>query len=279
MHFREVGSYFETNALVRDLAGRMFHWAPPRAVAERFREFRASMVPPNHLTWYSARLDIEYSGRENLQFNRPDEPKWITPPPPEAYQEELRKAGSTEGMPDWLLARLNESADQETEIPPPTNDVFAVVFEPKGNHVLVSKPSPLTPPEQEHVVQNACEALGREAPAGWQQIRFAFYSTVGIDSGRFEVMAQDWSEVKLAPPDERHGPARRPADGDVRRGQRKLVHRQDRDQPSRKLLHRVRLRRRAGLQATAAGRRVRPRFRALPALGREHARLAATEAG
>lgn len=138
MHFREVGSYFETNALVRDLAGRMFHWAPPRAVAERFREFRASMVPPNHLTWYSARLDIEYSGRENLQFNRPDEPKWITPPPPEAYQEELRKAGSTEGMPDWLLARLNESADQETEIPPPTNDVFAVVFEPKGNHVLVS---------------------------------------------------------------------------------------------------------------------------------------------
>lgn len=50
------------------------------------------------------------------------------------------------------------------------------------------------------MVQNACAALGREAPAGWQQIRFAFYSTVGIDSGRFEVMAQDWSEVKLAPP-------------------------------------------------------------------------------
>ncbi|MEJ3659088.1 hypothetical protein WEH80_39635 [Actinomycetes bacterium KLBMP 9759] len=111
VHFREIGSYFETNALVRDLAGRMFQWSPPRAVAERFREFRASMVPPNHINWYSARLDIEYSGRENLQFNRPDEPKWSTLPPAVAYQEELRKAGSTQGMPDWLLARLEESDD------------------------------------------------------------------------------------------------------------------------------------------------------------------------
>lgn len=66
----------------------------------------------------------------------------------------------------------------------------------------MSEPGPLSQPEQEDVVQSAYEALVREAPVGWRQIRFGFEfcSTVGIDSARFEVMAQDWSEVKLAPP-------------------------------------------------------------------------------
>ncbi|MET8757344.1 hypothetical protein [Lentzea sp. NPDC004782] len=64
----------------------------------------------------------------------------------------------------------------------------------------MSEPGPLSPPEQEEVVQNVCAALVGEAPAGWQQIRFEFYSTVGIDSARFEITAEDGSEVKLAPP-------------------------------------------------------------------------------
>ena len=107
VQFREVGDHAECTALVRDLAGRMFQWAPPQAVTERFRETRQSMTGPQ-TTWYSARLDVEYSGRENLQFNRTDEPQWITPPPPEAYQEELRRAGSADVVPDWLRARLDE---------------------------------------------------------------------------------------------------------------------------------------------------------------------------
>lgn len=64
----------------------------------------------------------------------------------------------------------------------------------------MSEPGPFSPPEQEEVVQNACAALVREAPVGWRQIRFEFYSTFGIDSARFGVTAQDGSEVELAPP-------------------------------------------------------------------------------
>ena len=107
--FREIGDHVETTALVHDLTGRMFQWAPPPAVAERFREVRQSMAGPR-TTWCTARLDVEYSGRENLTFNRMEEPKWITPPPPEAYQEELRRVGSIAALPDWLRARLDESA-------------------------------------------------------------------------------------------------------------------------------------------------------------------------
>ena len=109
VRFREIGDHVETTALVHDLTGRMFQWAPPPAVAERFREVRQSMAGPR-TTWCTARLDVEYSGRENLTFNRMEEPKWITPPPPEAYQEELRRVGCIAALPDWLRARLDESA-------------------------------------------------------------------------------------------------------------------------------------------------------------------------
>lgn len=108
VQFREIGDYAECNALVRDLTGRMFQWAPPQAVTERFRELRQSMAGPQ-TTWCTARLDVEYTGRENLQFDRTAEPQWIAPPPPEAYQEELRRAGSADVLPDWLRARLDES--------------------------------------------------------------------------------------------------------------------------------------------------------------------------
>lgn len=64
----------------------------------------------------------------------------------------------------------------------------------------MSEPGPITPPEQEEVVQSACAALVREAPIGWQQIRFEFYSTVGIDSARLEVTDENGNEIKLAPP-------------------------------------------------------------------------------
>lgn len=106
VHFREVGGHAETNALVRDLTGRMSTSTPPRAVAERFRELRALLSDgPN--AWYSARLDLEYGGKERLMTNRVDEPQWITPPPAEAYQEELRRAGgSLDVLPTWLRAEL-----------------------------------------------------------------------------------------------------------------------------------------------------------------------------
>ncbi|MET8757343.1 hypothetical protein [Lentzea sp. NPDC004782] len=85
----------------------MFQWAPPQTVTERFREVRQSMTGPR-TTWCTARLDVEYSGGENLKSGRTAEPRWITAPPPEAYREELRRAGSAGVLPDWLRAKLVE---------------------------------------------------------------------------------------------------------------------------------------------------------------------------
>ncbi|WP_258948127.1 hypothetical protein [Lentzea californiensis] len=68
-------------------------------------------------TWCSAQLDVEHTGRENLQFNRTGEPHWTTPPPPEAYQEELRRAGSAGVLPDWLRARLDQHSGASASAP------------------------------------------------------------------------------------------------------------------------------------------------------------------
>ncbi|GLZ29446.1 hypothetical protein Lesp02_16360 [Lentzea sp. NBRC 105346] len=107
VQFREIGSHVETNALVRDVAGRMYQWAPPQAVTERFQELRASMAGPQ-TTWYSAKFEMQYSGEKKLTFNRTDEPQWVASPPSETYQEELRRAGSLDALPGWLRARVTE---------------------------------------------------------------------------------------------------------------------------------------------------------------------------
>lgn len=109
VQFREIGRHTEVNGLVRDVAGQMFQWSPPQAVADRFRELRDS-TSGGPTAWYSSRFEVEYdSGKEKLTTNRTDEPQWISPPPAEAYQEELRRAGTADALPDWLRARLDQA--------------------------------------------------------------------------------------------------------------------------------------------------------------------------
>ncbi|GGP50596.1 hypothetical protein [Saccharothrix coeruleofusca] len=106
VHFREIGHHGEVNAMVQNVAGGMEQWSPPAAVAERFHELREAMLGGDN-AWYSARFEVWFTGEQKLRMNRSEEPRWISPPPPEAYQEELRlSGGSAQVLPDWLRAKL-----------------------------------------------------------------------------------------------------------------------------------------------------------------------------
>ncbi|MFB7721499.1 hypothetical protein [Nocardia sp. NPDC056100] len=107
IHFSELGGYFEIGAVVRDVTGRTSPWSPPIEVVNRLSELRsASRSRP--VTWYTAAIDISYVGEEDFRTFADEEPDWISGPPPEAYSEELRRAGGFDcGLPDWLTRELN----------------------------------------------------------------------------------------------------------------------------------------------------------------------------
>jgi hypothetical protein len=108
VHFREIDGYAETNAIVHTVTGKMEPWSPPQPVADLFHELRAATRGSAEGPWFSARFEIKFNGEQKLHMNRTDEPKWINPPPPEAYQEELRLAGGDPAaLPEWLRSKLS----------------------------------------------------------------------------------------------------------------------------------------------------------------------------
>ncbi len=105
VQFREVGGHAETNAIIQNVAHLMEPWSPPDAVTDRFRELRAATRDADQGPWYSAKLELRYSGEEKLTTNRTDEPQWLTPPEASAYQAEA-ELSAVERLPDWLRAHL-----------------------------------------------------------------------------------------------------------------------------------------------------------------------------
>ncbi|MFD6353561.1 hypothetical protein [Nocardia tengchongensis] len=104
LQFNEVGGYSEASALVQDISGQMSPWSPPVEVSERFSELRAASRGRPAI-WYKARVELWYSGEEDFQTFGSDEPQWSSTPPPEAFDEELRRAaGFDYELPSWLTA-------------------------------------------------------------------------------------------------------------------------------------------------------------------------------
>ncbi len=64
----------------------------------------------------------------------------------------------------------------------------------------MSDPVQLTPPEQEELLQEVGGILLSAAPAGWQELRLSFRSTVGISTASFLVTAEDGGPVAAATP-------------------------------------------------------------------------------
>jgi hypothetical protein len=107
VEFREVGRYYEISAELTDTEGRIEPWTSPQEVAGQFARLRSAMHAEAGGTWFNARYTIERPSRYNLDFDRA-EPSWRTPPPMQAYHDELRFfPRADEDVPEWLMRRLS----------------------------------------------------------------------------------------------------------------------------------------------------------------------------
>nr|WP_308258209.1 glycohydrolase toxin TNT-related protein [Saccharothrix obliqua] len=110
--YRATGRYFELSAEVRAADGTMRAWSPPQDVAGLFARLRAGMYREGRGSWSNARYQLDHPSSYNLDFDRA-EPVWQTPPPPQAYVDEMRFFPRTdENVPDWLRRRLAQQPAQ-----------------------------------------------------------------------------------------------------------------------------------------------------------------------
>ncbi|WP_447008588.1 glycohydrolase toxin TNT-related protein [Saccharothrix isguenensis] len=108
--YRATGRYFELAAEVRTADGALRAWSPPHEVAGLFSRLRAGMYRDGRGSWSNARYQLDHPSSYNLDFDRA-EPTWTTPPPPQAYLDEMRFFPRTEeNVPDWLRRRLQQTA-------------------------------------------------------------------------------------------------------------------------------------------------------------------------
>ncbi|MFI9814892.1 TNT domain-containing protein [Saccharothrix variisporea] len=130
--YRATGRYFELAAEVRSADGALRAWQPPQEVAGLFARLRAGMYREGRGSWSNARYQLDHPSSYNLDFDRA-EPAWQTPPPPQAYVDEVRFFPRTdENMPDWLRRRLAAAQPPAPHTPP--------------GPALPAQPGPPTPP-------------------------------------------------------------------------------------------------------------------------------------
>ncbi|NGY58548.1 TNT domain-containing protein [Lentzea sp. NEAU-D13] len=105
--YRATGRYFELEAELRLQDGTSHSWAVPQDVASLFARLRAGMHREGRGSWTNARYQLDHPSSYNLDFDRA-EPSWQTPPPQQAYFDEMRFFPRVdENVPDWLRRRLN----------------------------------------------------------------------------------------------------------------------------------------------------------------------------
>lgn len=148
--YRATGRYFELSAEVRSEDGSVRGWVPPQEVATLFARLRAGMHREGRGSWSNARYQLDQPSSYNLDFDRA-EPKWQTPPPQQAYFDEMRFfPRSDENVPDWLRKWLQPVAPAAPVVPvapPPRSFRTARVFDGAGPG---GRPSVNRPPVPEH---------------------------------------------------------------------------------------------------------------------------------
>ncbi|PRY43691.1 TNT domain-containing protein [Umezawaea tangerina] len=147
--YRATGRYFELSAEVRMADGSAQGWAPPQEVPALFARLRAGMHREGRGSWSNARYQLDHPASYNLDFDR-TEPKWQTPPPPQAYVDEMRFfPRADENIPDWLRKWLpSGQAPAAPVVPaPPRGFRTARVFDGAGPD---GRPSVNRPPVSDH---------------------------------------------------------------------------------------------------------------------------------
>ncbi|MFJ5991921.1 glycohydrolase toxin TNT-related protein [Lentzea sp. NPDC092896] len=105
--YRATGRYFELEAELKLQDGSKRAWAVPQDAASLFARLRAGMHREGRGSWTNARYQLDHPSSYNLDFDRA-EPSWQTPPPQQAYFDEMRFfPRAEENVPEWLRRRLN----------------------------------------------------------------------------------------------------------------------------------------------------------------------------
>nr|WP_199441853.1 TNT domain-containing protein [Umezawaea beigongshangensis] len=155
--YRATGRYFELAAEVHAADGSVHGWAPPQDVATLFARLRAGMHREGRGSWSNARYQLDHPSSYNLDFDRA-EPQWQTPPPQQAYFDEMRFfPRSEENVPDWLRRRLGQQvppavppvgvpAAPPVQLPPPPAQPPLPVQPPPVQPPPPVPPAPLPPP-------------------------------------------------------------------------------------------------------------------------------------
>lgn len=182
-NFGAVGRHFELSAQAFDAAGDELSWTPDQDAAMAFARLRAGMHGENGGTWFNARYTVDHPSSYNLEFDR-SEPRWNTPPPPQAYRDELQYFPRSEDhVPEWLMRRLAGMSPERAE----RKFRIARIFDHPGpdGRPAVDRPE-IDPTERERLLTYLERStiilpvrgrdIDRLAPDGRQAVPVAFHS-------------------------------------------------------------------------------------------------------
>lgn len=83
---------------------------PPGQAVGKMDELRRVMYQRGKGAWFTARLEVERSGRFSAEFDYDGEPDFTPPLTPSAYALDLERfPRSDEHIPSWLRAKLREA--------------------------------------------------------------------------------------------------------------------------------------------------------------------------
>ncbi|MBE1533351.1 hypothetical protein [Actinomadura algeriensis] len=106
---RSLGSHTETVGQIRLVTGPGLPFpldTLPDALGALFEELRAGMYAPGLGTWFAATFKLTFPFAYEVRYDREGEPRWLTSPPPQAFQDELaRFPRAPEHTPEWLGGR------------------------------------------------------------------------------------------------------------------------------------------------------------------------------
>lgn len=152
--YRAAGRYYELTTEVVDETGVSSAWTASHDIAMLFAKLRAGMHGERGGTWFNARYQIDRPSRYNLEFDR-NEPHWRTPPPLQAYRDELHFfPRNDDDVPEWLMRRLSGLRPEQ----PGRRFRIARIFDGRGPS---GRPSVNRPPVDEDEKQRLLEYLER----------------------------------------------------------------------------------------------------------------------
>ncbi|WP_033324348.1 hypothetical protein [Actinomadura atramentaria] len=92
---------------IEDSRGELRTATPPGQAVGKMDELRRVMYRRGKGAWFTARLDVERSGRFSAEFDYDGEPDFTPPLTADAYRLDLdRFPRADEHIPGWLRARL-----------------------------------------------------------------------------------------------------------------------------------------------------------------------------